>query len=241
MTTATAVDFSQPQMLDESANLAGESVGGEFDLNDPNLLAGEIETNSGADPYATPPPINDGFYKIKLKQIEVNRPDGSKALWTAKKGKDGKPFAWCALEGTVDAPGTQYDGQKVWDRFVSTMTQRNGGVPMAWVLKCLGVTLPANTSIQTLVDLFQKALASEPMIDIETSWEGGLDEASRQLFKDNSVKEPRVIGQTRFPQVDGKHVPDMVYKHPTMGEVNLHAQARIVGYFPAGTKSAGKK
>lgn len=240
----SATDFStvyldEPGQSSSATSLGDVAVAEAIDLNDPSLLSGEVDTNTDTDPYAAPPPVADGRYRVKLKQIDVKREDGTTGTYNVKRDKSGKPYAYCALEATIDAPGTPYDGQKIWDRFVSTMAQRNGGIPLAWILVCLGKQVPQKASAQVLVDEFTKALAAEPSLEVETVWEGGLDEATRQSFKDLNEKQPRVLGMHRFPKnADGTHSPDMEYNHPKMGKINLHAQARISGYFKLGS---GKK
>lgn len=228
------------------ASLAGSSSGNSsaaslsdvsvIDLNDPNLLSAELDINSDIDPYAAPPPVPDARYRVKLKQIDVKGPDGQPARYTVKLGKDGKPpYAYTALEMTIQDPAGKYDGLKVYDRFVSTMVARNGGIPLVHILKCLSVTVAAKSTAKQILDAFFKAVAGEPELEVETVWEGGLDEADRERFDQARVKQPRVLGQHRFPQkqVNGKleSVPDLKVA-TALGEVNVHAQVRVNGYYP---------
>jgi hypothetical protein len=259
MTTPTA-DFSQPVYLEESANGAGPQAAAltastaagfgatmqssdsgsvsladvaVIDLNDPNLLSAELDTNADVDAYAAPPPLPDGRYRIKLKQIDVKGPDGQPARFNVKQGKNGNPpYAYTAIEGCVIDPGGKHDNQKLYDRFVSTMQQRNGGIPIVRILTCLGIQLPAKTNAKLLLDTFFKAVAGEPELEVETVWEGGLDEADRQRFDTAGKKQPRVLGMHRFPQnAKGEAVPDVTLD-TELGKVNLHAQVRINGYHP---------
>ena len=253
-TTAPTEDFSQPIYMEEpragsgtgassawgsTSSSAGASLDNVavVDLNDPNLLSGEMELNSDVDPYAAPPPIPDGRYRVKAKQIDVKGPDGQPARYTVKLGKDGRPpYAYTALELSIIDPAGKLDGLKVFDRFVSTLVARNGGVPIAHILKCLGHKLPAKSSAKELLDLFFKALAGEPELEVETVWEGGLDEADRERFEKAQLKQPRVLGQQRFPKNSkGDSVPDVVVE-TALGKVNLHAQIRVNGYYPLGKR-----
>ena len=252
---AAAADFANPIYMDEPTSAAAGSSSSSpangaaaassdpslndvsvIDLNDPNLLSAELDTNPDIDPYAAPPPLPDGRYRVKCKQIDVKGPDGQPARYTVKLGKDGKPpYAYTALELTVIDPAGKLDGLKVYDRFVSTMQQRNGGVPLVWIQKCLGVTLPAKSNAKQILDSFFKVIGGEPELEIETVWEGGLDEADRERFETAQVKQPRVLGQHRFPQkqVGGvmQSVPDLKVQ-TALGEVNVHAQVRVNGYHP---------
>lgn len=239
-TVAPVTDFSTPIYMDEPA--AGASTPGDaalassvvVDLNDPALLDQEFDTNADVNAYDAPPPIPDGRYKAKLKQIDVKGPNGGLRQFNVKTSKQGSPYAYTALEMTLIDPSGKYEGLKVYDRFVSTMQARNGGIPMARVLACLGVKLPAKTTAKQLLDAFIKATASEPMLEIETTWEGSLDEADRERFEQAGVKQPRVFGMNRFPaNPDGKggHLPEMDVD-TALGKVHLRAQVRVQNYQP---------
>ena len=249
MSSAT-VDFSQPIYLEgdgDTSNPLDQNVDS-IDLNDPSLLSSEMDVNAEVDAYAAPPPLPDGRYRVKLKQIKNKsdawhtiKPRMDKGTGQQIVGQNGKPefYAFTQIQANVVAPGTQYDNAVLFDRFVSTMQQRNGGIPIVRILTVLGVKLPEKSTAGNLLDTFFKALAGEPEIEVDTVWEGGLDEAGRQAFKDAGQKEPRVLGMHRFPKNgSGQHVPDITVKNPVMGDVNLHAQVRINGYFPLGS---GKK
>src|ERR1700734_3814157 len=78
-------DFSTPiyaeetSSPEESSSLSDVSEVEGIDLNDPSLLQEEIVgANPDADPYAAPPPPPDGWYRVKLKRLDVKQ-----------KGKDG--------------------------------------------------------------------------------------------------------------------------------------------------------
>ena len=226
---ATSFLGSQDAELEAMGDASG------IDLNDPNLLSAELDTNADVDAYAAPPPIPDARYRAKLKQIDVKGPDGQPARYSVKVDKNGKPYAYIAIQGNVQDPGGKFDNIPVWDRFVSTMQQRNGGIPIVALLKAMGQQIPAKSNAKTLVEMTLKALAAEPEVEIETHWEGGLDEADRQRFQDSGTKQPRVLGMHRFPQnAKGEHVPDLTVD-TALGKVNLHAQVRIRGYYPVGS------
>lgn len=240
--STSVTDFSTPIYDETTSSAADPSLAdvnaSEVDLNDPALLSGEIDTNPDVDAYAAPPPIPDGIYRVKIKQIDVKNAKGEPARYAVKRAKNGSVYAYTALEATIQDPGGKFDGLHVYDRFLSTMTQRNGGVPLVRVLTVLGHKVPAKTSAQALLDMFFKAVAGEPELEIETVWEGNLDQDQRDRFETANVKQPRVLGQHRFPQAaDGSHVPDITVD-TTLGKVNLHAQTRINGYFPIGHKKA---
>lgn len=234
-TIPTTQDFSQPIYMEESPATASAPHDSAvvIDLNDPNLLSAELTTNSDVNAYDAPPPVPDSRYKVKIKQIDVKGPNGEMMQYNVKPGKDGKPpYGYTALEATIIDPSGKYDGIKVWDRFVSTQQARNGGIPIVRILSCLGVKLPAATTAKQLLDLFFKAVASEPMLEVETIWEGGLDEADREQFQQSNTKQPRVLGMNRFPE-DGRggRVPEMDID-TALGKKHVRAQVRINNYYP---------
>lgn len=247
----TTPDFSQPVFLSEDSHPATSFAGGEdisvesIDLNDPNLLSAELETNAEVDAYAAPPPLPDGRYRVKIKQVDVRGPNNDKVRYSVKQRKDksGTPiagdfYAFTSLQANVVAPGTQYDNYQLNDYFVSTMANRNGGIPIVRILTVLGVKLPAKTNAKILMDEFFKATAGEPELEIDTVWEGSLSQEDQERWKSASNKNFRsVLGMHRFPLAeDGKtRVPDLTVKTQEIGDVNLHARPRINGYFPLGS------
>lgn len=204
------------------------------DLNDPALLSGEIDTNADIDAYAAPPPLPDATYRVKIKQIDVKNTKGEPVRFAIKRDKNQQAYAYTALECKVQDPGGKFDNYTIYDRFVSTMQQRNGGVPIVRILTVLGVKVPTKIKPSDLLDLFFKTVAGEPELEVETVWEGGLDQTDRERFEAADTKQPRVMGMHRFPLAkDGSRIPD-VEMETALGKVNLHAQVRINSYHPIG-------
>lgn len=243
---SSATDFSQPVYLDEPAH--GSDLGNSevpVDLNDPALLEAEVAFDDGKDPYEMPPPVVDGFYRVKCKQLS-KEVDGQAKFFTIKSGKKGA-YAFTALELTIQQPGGVFDGRKVTDNFVSTMQAQNGGVPVVHILsRCLGVKIPPSVKIAQLMELFQKALAGEPDMVVELAWEGNLDQADQDRFKAANVKVPRVLGMHRFPdkldaagKVSGKS-PDIKVTVGTE-QVNMRARPRVMGYYDKNHPLSTKK
>jgi hypothetical protein len=56
---------------DETVNDQLNAPTGELDLNDPKFASEDIGVNPEGDAYATPPPVPDGEYRAKLKQLDV--------------------------------------------------------------------------------------------------------------------------------------------------------------------------
>lgn len=261
--TSDSTSDHNDQSADQSSGLDQDGPVG-LDLNDPNLLLQEV---TGADPsvnpYAAPPPPPDAFYRLKLKQVDVKDDKGQKVRFAVKaelsypgggapgvpvKNPDGslKRYIATAIEGRIQQVGGRYDNIPVYDRFMDSRVDRNGGCPILHLLSALRVKLPPKYNLKTLMDLTTAALATEPEVDAQLAWEGSLDEATTAAIKaasavDKNVKRPRnPVGMHRFPQVDGKYVPDLQVEVAGVGKVNFHAQSKVIGYAPAGSKT-GKK
>jgi hypothetical protein len=246
---AQSDNFAEPIYLQpETSGGAGSAAAGGaslddvtvVDLNDPNLLLAELDANPDVDPYAAPPPLPDGRWRVKIAQRDVKDSAGQAVRYAVKTGKDGAPYAYTSLEATVQDPSGKFDGIKLHDYFVSTRPARNGGIPIVRILSCLKVQLPAKVNAKVLLDELFKALGTEPELEVDAVWEGSLDQADQERFETAQVKVPRVLGQHRFPQNGkGESLPDMSVD-TALGKVNLRARPRINGYFPLGSaKAAG--
>lgn len=264
MAATTGTDFSAPIYRDEEVDASShdqsqDDSGSEpvIDLNDPSLLMQEVTGDASADPYAAPPPVPDSHYRAKLKQIDVKDAQGQPTRLAMRQEMkypgggapgvpeflpSGKPkmYVATAIEATILDPGGRYDNIKVFDRFFDSRTDRNGANKMLHLLKVLGVKLPNPLNAKTLSDMVLKVLAGEPEVDIETTWEGQPSQDDAKLIKEKGGKAPRIKGMHRFPQVDGKPVPDMEVQVDKVGKVNVHAQAQLAGIFAAGSKTKKK-
>lgn len=235
----SAFQTSQTQTNSQSdpGKAAAEAVA--IDLDDPELLAFEFETNSGVDAYEMPPPVDDGKYRVKLKQIDVKDAKSNVVRWAVKKKEgtnDGKPYAYTAIEAQILQPGGKFDGLKVRDNFISTMkNKRNGGVPVVTILDALNVKVPSKANAKELMELFIKTLAGEPELVIETAWEGQVSQEESDLYKAKGLYAPTVRGQHRFPEVSGVRQVETEVQG-TLGKHNVRAQSRIIRYFKLGSK-----
>lgn len=257
-TTAAATasaDFAQPIYMEEASNGAAaagssssssspslDNVAPVLNLDDPNLLMAEVETNQDQNPYAIPPPLPDGRWLVKIKQRDVKDQQGQPARYKVDQTKDGRVYAFSALDATVIDLSGKWDGIALSDYFVSTLpnARKGNAIPLAWILGCLKVQLPAKIEVRTLLDEFFKATAGEPMLEIDTVWEGGLSQEDQERFEQAGERQPRVLGQHRFPQTaKGESIPDLDVD-TKLGKVHLHARPRINGYYPVGSaKAAG--
>ena len=244
---SSADDFAQPIYLEnepgQDAQSAASSDATSFpgiDLNNPNLLLNEMDSAQDRDPYAVPPPLPDGRWLVKIKQRDVKGSDGNPTRYNVKMDRNGVPYAYTALDATVVDASGKYNGIALTDYFVSTRPdiRKGGAIPLSWILACLKVQLPEKISAIMLLDEFFKATASEPLIEVDTVWEGGLDQDAQEMFDTAGERAPRVLGQHRFPQdAKGRSIPDLTVE-TKLGKVNLHARPRINGYYPVGSAKA---
>jgi hypothetical protein len=264
-------DHAEEETAHDEPAAHEEADGSEVvDLNDPSLLLQELEGyDLAADPYAQPAPPPDGFYRAKLKQIDVKN-DKGEAVRVAQHQEmnypgggapgvpvflpSGKPktYVQTAVEATIIDPGGKYDNIKVYDRFFDSRINRDGGVKMLHLLKVLNrMPTPADLAARKATKLNQvivsefvlKALAGEPEVDIQTQWEGQASQDDVAVIKGKGGKAPRVRGMNRFPQdpsTPGKYLPDMMQEVAKAGKFNVHAQAQLAGIFPVGTKTKKK-
>lgn len=253
-------DFAQPIYMEEpNGQTAGGATGGTgngpaanlsnvpvLNLDDPNLLLADMDANQGENPYLQPPPLPDGRWLVKIKQRDVKGHDGQPARYkidVVKSGPEtGQAYAFTALEATIIDPTGKYDKIALNDYFVSTRPNRRKGnaIPLSWILGCLRVQLPAKINAKTLLDEFFKATASEPQLEIDTVWEGSLDQNDQERFDTAGEDFRTILGQHRFPQnAKGESLPDMDVD-TKLGKVHVHARPRINGYYPVGSaKAAG--
>ncbi len=244
---APADDFAQPIYMDEQAGAAGGQNAADpasnipiLNLDDPNLLMQEMDCKPDADPYAAPPPLPDGRWLVKIKQRDVKGQDGQPARYKVATDKQGQPYAFTALDAVVIDQSGKWDGVSLTDYFVSTRadSRKGGAIPLAWILAQLKVQLPARITARTLLDEFFKATAGEPMLEIDTVWEGSPDKDTQERFDQAGERSPRVLGQHRFPQDSkGASIPDMDVD-TKLGKVHLQARPRINGYFAVGSAKA---
>ena len=257
-----STDFSTPiyaQEAEAEESTASEvsidpaaQAAAEVDLNDPSLLMQEIDADPNADAYAAPPPPPDGWYRMKLKQIDVKKKDGTKGQyavlpdmdystspWTQKVDpKSGKKlfYVGTAIEARIQDPGGKFDNIPVFDRFVdSRVDRRTKGVKILTILGALKVKVPTPYNGDVLIKTFLKALAGEPEADVEITWEGQASQSDSEAIKAKGLKVPRVEGMHNFPSDGTKRLTSVTKELAGYGPVTLKAQAKVVGYRPVGT------
>jgi hypothetical protein len=156
---------------------------------------------------------------------------------------NGQPKMYFAMAVEHKILGGQFDNVTVYDRFLKSQVDRHGRSPVLNLLYGLKVQIPKTYNMKTLIELVTKALGSEPEVDCELDWSGSLSQEDQERIEkaqaiNPEIKKPfDVQGMHRFPQVDGKYVPHLEKDIADFGKVTLNAQAKVIGYFPVGTKT----
>jgi len=216
---------------EEATNDALNAPTGEVDLNDPRFASEDIGVNPEADAYATPPPVPDGDYRAKIKQLDVQDSKGNMVRFKAwAKGE--KVAAITKIEATIQDPSGKYDGIKVFDSWFGTYLNRDGSSKASTLLNKLGKTIPSKASHKLIMEELLKALAGEPDVIITTQWEASCEKCREEAEKTDSKKPRSITGMRKFPLLPGKtneYNPEIICpadaKHGLM-----QAQVRIAGF-----------
>jgi hypothetical protein len=184
-----------------------------IDPNDPRLVSEALDVNLDADAYAQPAPPPDGKYRAKLKLEGVKDDKGQVIPYTTgqtsgKRGAAVVPYFTTTISATIlDASG-KYDGIVVYPQFgggANTNRRRDGSTQIATILLRLkrpdgNAWVQAGTKMnqKDWIELFIKALATEPEIGIETAWEASCMACATEL-KPKGQYATRTTGMHHFP------------------------------------------
>jgi hypothetical protein len=203
---------------------------GEVDLNDPRFASEDTSIDLEGDAYAAPPPVPDGEYRAKLKQLDVEYPKGSGQMKRfAPWAKGDKVALFTKLEATIQDPSGKNDGLKVFDSWFSTYLQRDNSTKVSTMLAAAGIK-PAAKTHAAIMDAALQFLAKEPDLGIVTQWEASCEKCREEADKTGSKRPRSLQGMQKFPMLaNGTYDPNPVCtadaKHGRMS-----AQARIAGF-----------
>jgi hypothetical protein len=215
---------------------SNETKGELVNLNDSRLTTEQLNENPEGDAYAVPPPLPDGKWRAKLKQVDIKDAQGALQRFAAfcyPKMNNGKPFLATNMECQVLESSGKWDGLKLTEYWVKTAIDRSGNSQVGTLLAKLKQPLtPASPGAR--MEQFLKVLASEPELVIETAWEASCMSCQESAkSKQQRAPRPFLIGMHRFPQLrNGGHDP--VVFCPTC-KSQCRAQARIASFWPLDT------
>jgi len=242
--------FGEPTYTDAPADQVPASANGDsntpaIDPNDPLLTPEALDVDPEADAYAVLPPLPDGKWRMKAKQVDIEDPHkkGVKQRYIAQAAvkKDGSPYQTDPKTGkaavfmvtnveysVIDHTG-DFDGVKLTEYWVKTLIDpRKGTSQAATLILKMGGTLPTDRSHKGYIDALLKILASEPELIYETAWSAECQNC-QELAKKRGERQPRAIlqGMQRFASTKTPSVHDPMVKCPTCSQM-VRAQARLV-------------
>lgn len=196
----------------------------EVDINNLTLATEEMDIDTDADPFAFPPPVPDGTYRAKLVL------SGKWTLYPKKDDPTTVGYLATSVEARLIDDGQPWDNNPVFDNFVSTMIMPSTGTcRIAGILKAVGVSVPARTSHQELAQLLTDSLASEPIVNIQTQWEGYCENCPNKNGKPGSTTL-RAMGRYRVVEDSDPVRHDHEMECPKCNQTALRTSARIRKY-----------
>jgi hypothetical protein len=206
-----------------------------IDPNDPRLTSEVLTDNAAADAYATPPPLPDGKWRAKAKQVDIKDDKGQLqryAVFSRPGIESGKPFFATNVEFSIIDHSGANDGVKLTEYWIKTLIDGRKGTSQSdtMVRKLGGKTLPSSTDKQR-IDLLLATLAAEPELIIETAWRAECQTCQETAKKKGDrAPKPFMAGMHRFPATKVPGVHDPIVGCPVCRS-QVRAQPRIVGYF----------
>jgi hypothetical protein len=202
------------------------------DPNDPRLTSEILTINPEADAYAVLPPLPDGKWRAKAKQVDIKDDKGQLqryAVFSRAKMANGAPFFATNIEYSIIDHSGEFDGVKLTDYWVKALVDaRKGTSQAATMIGKLGGKVPASGSQKVYMDALLAVLASEPELILETAWSAECQQC-QEAAKKRGEKSPRpfLAGMHRFPTTKTPGVHDPIVQCPTC-KSQVRAQARIV-------------
>jgi hypothetical protein len=207
--------FGEPQQDLHAAGVAvaaspSDAVQEAIDPNDPRLTAEALDVNTEADAYAQPAPPPDGRYRVKLKLVQQEVSGAKKdyiVKMTSGKGGSAKvPYFAASIEARIIDPTGKYDNIPVYDPWVGTFLNRDNSTKVSTILRKLLKTDGTPWAAPMLklnqkdwMDLFVKALMTEPEVGIETQWEWNCQPCGEEAKAKGDAYPRSIQGMQKFP------------------------------------------
>ena len=233
--------FGAPIYGDPAAENAGTATAPSaepqevLDPNDPRLTSEALDVNTAGDAYAQPAPPPDAKYRAKLKLAPPKDAKGQQADYVpACWGKDKQLVFVTGVQASLIDTSGKYDGLTVYDFNVATYKGRDGSTKVSTILGVLkrpdgepwfkaGDKLSPRDWIQLLV----KALAGEPEVGIETTWEWSCQACGEAAKKAGTPYPRSIMGMHKFPgdpKVRGAFSPEMKCQ---VNPAHAYSRARV--------------
>lgn len=231
--------FAEVPQADAAPEQSSSPANGEpqqlVDPNDPRLTSEVLTIDETADAYAVLPPLPDGKWRAKAKQVDIKDDKGQQqryAVFSRAKMANGTPFFATNIEYSIIDHSGEFDGVKLTDYWVKTLVdQRKGTSQAATMILKLGGKLPASPTQKAIMDTLLQVLASEPELILETAWSAEC-QTCQEAAKKKGDKAPRpfLSGMHRFASTKTPGVHDPMSQCPVCRS-QVRAQARIVSPF----------
>lgn len=216
--------------MTETEQKQSQSVKVNLDDLDGSLVQEVVVINPDANPFAAPPPPDDGTHRVRLTVV-----DDSWEHSETKPNKSGVSTAFIKfkLSGQIIAEGSKNNNKRVFDS-VNTLVF-DGKSRLAGILvAALGGTPEAKAtvgSVKNYVDLAKLAkrvLSGEPIVRVVTKWR------AQRKVEETSKYETVLSGQKNFPRVNPAD-PNSEY-NPVLQDKKsgseIRANAEIQEYLP---------
>jgi hypothetical protein len=206
-----------------------------IDPNDPRLTSEVLTINPDADAYAVLPPLPDGKWRAKAKQVDIKDDKGQQqryAVFSRAKMANGAPFFATNVEFSIIDHSGEFDGVKLTEYWVKTLVDARKGTSQAATLTAkLGGKVPPSGNQKAYIDALLHTLAAEPELVVETAWSAECQTCQENARK-RGDKSPRPFlqGMHRFPSTKVPGVHEAVVACTTC-KSQVRAQPRIVGFF----------
>lgn len=177
-----------------------------IDINDPAFSSEALDVNLEADAYVTPPPPPDRAWRVRLKLLQLK--DATGQLVDCKAAVWGNPpqkVLNTGCESHIIDPSGKFEGVIVRDMLVSTFMRRDKGTTLQSILRVLktpdgGRYLTPGLALTPMgwVQLYLKAMATEPECGLETVWEWNCQACGEEADKRGDRRPATIKGMQKF-------------------------------------------
>jgi hypothetical protein len=238
------VTYENAPPTETAAPQPDASAASAVDPNDPRLTSEVLTINPDADAYAVLPPLPDGKWRAKAKQVDIKDDRGQMMRYaplSRPKMDNGKAFFATNVEFSIIDHSGEFDGVKLTEYWVKTLVDaRKGTSQVATLDSKLGGRAPIGTTKADgkpwgtqydWIQQFLSTLAAEPELVIETAWSAECQHCQETAKKKGDrAPRPFLQGMHRFAATRVPGVHDPMAKCATCGSM-VRAQPRIVGLF----------
>ena len=160
-------------------------------IND--LVLAEEEFDATANEYAPPKPVTPAFYNVRLsfREEDPDRRFRTIAYSAKYPTKEGKGYKVTELLGTIVDEGSEFQGRRLVDDFMSTGIFNRSTSSMASLILTLGGELIGNEGHEELCTVLEGLMAADPIVRVKSNW------AWRGSKEGGYVK---IRGQKNFPK-----------------------------------------